>query len=110
MRKKKRDTKPGELCNWNYYGLDPHVFYATLDLGCAICGSDYMMVMDHDHVTNIVRGPLCNGCNGSIKPGLAMLKANVRNNPKYYLPLIAYLENPPGPWYNAPRAQVRSIK
>ncbi|MEV0830935.1 MULTISPECIES: endonuclease domain-containing protein [Streptosporangiaceae] len=31
---------------------------------CAICGGQtYDMVMDHDHVTNLVRGYLCRSCN-----------------------------------------------
>lgn len=37
--------------------------------GCAVCGSDEKLFVDHDHATGIVRDLLCNGCNCAL--GLA---------------------------------------
>ena len=33
---------------------------------CAVCGSNEKICVDHDHVTNEYRGPLCVGCNAAL--------------------------------------------
>ena len=33
--------------------------------GCAVCGSDQELCVDHNHTTGEVRGVLCNSCNAS---------------------------------------------
>lgn len=49
------------------YGLTPEQYaemYVAQDGCCAICGLwQEVLVVDHDHETNRVRGLLCDGCN-----------------------------------------------
>lgn len=50
------------------YGIDGKTYLALLSAqagACAICGDDirYRATVDHNHLTGMVRGLLCNGCN-----------------------------------------------
>lgn len=47
------------------YGITPQE-KAALGTICAICGSTYMLCIDHDHKTNKVCGRLCSKCNKAI--------------------------------------------
>lgn len=44
------------------YGLTAEAQKALLAQGCQICG-DVATHIDHDHVSGMVRGGLCNNCN-----------------------------------------------
>jgi len=66
------------------YGLTPDT-YAEILTGqnnlCAICKTDSDLVIDHDHVTNKVRGFLCNNCNvalGMFKDSVMLLKSGIK--------------------------------
>ena len=52
------------------YGLLPGDYESMLDMQdgrCAVCGrGDRRLCIDHNHVTGVVRGLLCFGCNTSI--------------------------------------------
>ncbi len=50
-------------------------------------GSTRSLSTDHDHTTGVVRGALCKHCND--------LLGRVRDDPRYFRRMIAYLENPP---------------
>ncbi len=52
---------------------------------CLICNVEDMLVVDHNHKTNEVRGLLCNGCNCAI--GL------LRDDPAILQSAITYLES-----------------
>jgi hypothetical protein len=58
---------------------------------CAICGSSdnggVALGVDHDHVTGIVRGLLCDKCNQAI--------GALREDPQLFQKAIAYLRRPP---------------
>ncbi|MEV7535466.1 endonuclease domain-containing protein [Streptomyces hydrogenans] len=41
------------------------LFLAFHDERCAVCGKRRPLVEDHDHHTRLVRGLLCNSCNGT---------------------------------------------
>lgn len=48
------------------YGLSEEVYQQMIknqEGRCAACHSSEKLVMDHDHLSGIVRGLLCNGCN-----------------------------------------------
>ena len=48
------------------YGLTLDQYYAleeSQDFVCAICGEECELHVDHNHITNKVRGLLCKGCN-----------------------------------------------
>ena len=54
---------------WVRYRLtesDYKELLAKQDNGCAICGSDETLCVDHCHETNEIRGILCRRCNVSI--------------------------------------------
>lgn len=77
----------------NRYGItDDQVRTVEATTACTICGSpepgERGWVVDHDHVTNEVRGALCRFCN----VGLGMFKDDVIALEA----AIAYLKNPPG--------------
>lgn len=56
---------------------------------CAVCQHQYRkLVLDHDHATGLVRGALCNGCNGA--EGWT-----VEARPELVEPLRKYRANPP---------------
>jgi hypothetical protein len=50
-------------------------------------GSTRSLSTDHDHGTGVVRGALCKHCND--------LLGRVKDDPRYFQRMIAYLENPP---------------
>lgn len=50
-------------------------------------GNTRALSIDHDHKTGVVRGALCKHCND--------LLGRVRDDPRYFIRMIAYLENPP---------------
>lgn len=68
------------------------------DSRCAIClikedsfngmGKYKMLYIDHDHVTNLVRGLLCPSCN--------LLLGAAKDNPDILEKAATYLRNPPG--------------
>lgn len=53
---------------------------------CMICGSIEKLVVDHDHMTNKIRGMLCNHCNRGL--------GHFRDNTKTLSKAIDYLNNP----------------
>ncbi len=64
------------------YGMTPDEYDAFLEQPCAICGGE-AEVVDHDHATGEVRGPLCGNCNKSL--GL------MRDDPDRLVSAAAYL-------------------
>jgi hypothetical protein len=50
-------------------------------------GKTRSLSTDHDHVTGVIRGALCKHCND--------LLGRVRDDPRYFARMMAYLENPP---------------
>jgi hypothetical protein len=50
-------------------------------------GQTRALSTDHDHKTGVIRGKLCKHCND--------LLGRVRDDPRYFLLMAAYLENPP---------------
>lgn len=50
-------------------------------------GASRALSTDHDHKTGVVRGALCKHCND--------LLGRVRDDPRYFRRMAAYLENPP---------------
>lgn len=49
-----------------YYNLTLEEKEALLEDGCEVCGSMVRLVVDHNHATGAVRGPLCSRCNVGI--------------------------------------------
>lgn len=64
----------------NMYGLtrrDYEVMCKTQENRCGICGKECKLYIDHNHITNVIRGLLCNNCNlglGHFKDCLQTLK------------------------------------
>jgi hypothetical protein len=50
-------------------------------------GASRALSTDHDHKTGVVRGKLCKHCND--------LLGRVKDDPEFFLRMIAYLKNPP---------------
>jgi len=50
-------------------------------------GKTRSLSTDHDHQTGVVRGALCKHCND--------LLGRVRDDPRYFQRMLAYLDNPP---------------
>jgi hypothetical protein len=52
----------------NKYGLSREEMDALIAAhpACRICGSRSRLCVDHDHVTDCVRGMLCTGCNAAL--------------------------------------------
>lgn len=70
----------------NLYGITLEAYNNMLSFqssGCAVCGSDKKLVLDHDHNNGQVRAILCNDCN------LAL--GRVKDNPQTLLKLVDYL-------------------
>lgn len=57
------------------YGLSIEEYDNLVANPCSICGSNDSVVIDHDHNTNKIRGPLCKRCN----QGLGLFKDNVQS-------------------------------
>lgn len=53
--------------------------------GCAVCSNPWAAVVDHDHLTGLVRGYLCRDCNGGVDACRHLEGC----------PCAAYLVNPP---------------
>ncbi|WP_352302763.1 endonuclease VII domain-containing protein [Kineosporia sp. NBRC 101731] len=66
------------------YGLTPERYEEMLEQQqgrCAICRRDEPLVIDHDHLTGIVRELLCNKCNcaiGLLRDDPALVRASAR--------------------------------
>jgi len=88
---RKRPKASGEN-HWNWKGsfygrrkiakLKPKVIKSGM---CEVCGSDKRIVYDHNHITGIFRGWLCNNCNVAL--------GMVRDNPSTLKLLVAYIES-----------------
>lgn len=50
-------------------------------------GATRSLSTDHDHQTGLIRGQLCKHCND--------LLGRVRDDPAYFIAMLAYLTNPP---------------
>jgi hypothetical protein len=88
---KKHKKKINDKTRERRYGLskEQHAqLLITQQFVCAVCSElKPKLWVDHDHVTNVVRGLLCPGCNtalGAFKDDPALLTA-----------AISYLQNPP---------------
>lgn len=69
------------------YGLTPDLEVEMLKKQsnvCAICGSDSILCVDHDHHTGVIRGLLCYKCNTSL--------GGFGDNLEGLLKAVAYLE------------------
>lgn len=69
------------------YGLDQQTYdalVASQNGQCAICGSEAPLAIDHDHITNKVRGLLCRNCNIGI--------GHFRDSERHLERAIAYLK------------------
>jgi hypothetical protein len=73
---------------WHKYKLDPETL-AQLGTSCSICGSTDKLVVDHDHISGLIRGKLCVRCNS----GLGMFTDSVEKLQK----AISYLQTPREP-------------
>lgn len=72
----------------NKYGLSSEEYYALFENQnnkCAICGCEFSDsvkgFVDHDHITNKVRGLLCSTCNsllGMAKDNIEILKSSIK--------------------------------
>lgn len=70
---------------------------------CAICRVELIEpVVDHEHLSGLIRGALCLQCNS----GIGFFK----DDPEKMLAAIAYLANPPGPSILGPRPQQLTIE
>lgn len=65
------------------YGLGPDEYRAMVEVRgsrCDICGQVAELQVDHDHLTNVVRGLLCFNCNigiGHFKDDVKILKSAI---------------------------------
>lgn len=78
------------------YGLTPAQDMALLlaqGRECAVCHKPFTRTdvprRDHDHLTGLIRGMLCNGCNQSF--GLH------HDNAAWFRAMADYLDDPPAP-------------
>lgn len=59
------------------YGLTPEQMAEIKKTGCELCGSHLQLHIDHNHITNEIRGVLCTNCNrglGHFKDSPELLK------------------------------------
>ena len=59
------------------YGLTPEQMTEMKKTGCELCGSTLQLHIDHNHITNEIRGVLCTNCNrglGHFKDSPELLK------------------------------------
>jgi Recombination endonuclease VII len=66
-----------------FYGITVTEYEALMAKGCALCGENKNMHLDHNHVTGKIREPLCQRCNQGI--GL------FRENPELLIRAAIYL-------------------
>ncbi len=70
-RCKNSDRRKWLISNYNISLKDYGLFLLKQDGRCAICKIhqnelNYSLCVDHDHITNKVRGLLCKGCNSGL--------------------------------------------
>jgi hypothetical protein len=53
----------GPMKKWKLSVADYQKLQDNQRYGCAICGSLFDEVIDHDHITGKIRGLLCRSCN-----------------------------------------------
>lgn len=70
------------------YGLSLEVAEEMLAKGCAICGGQDKLHIDHDHRTGKVRGCLCEPCNHGV--------GRFRDNPDFLRAAADYVERAKG--------------
>lgn len=75
----------------------PRLYAWSTDRGCAICGGDRGLVVDHCHTTGLVRGLICRECNsmegtGSLAP--YMIRWRSGWNPATFLGIEEECINP----------------
>lgn len=92
-RKKNRSRASHEARVIRTYGLGKGEYKTLLEAQggrCAIClgKRSYRLPVDHSHKTDLLRGLLCNMCNGRLLPA-------ARDNPDILRAAADYLENPP---------------
>lgn len=89
-------SEPDDGSNsWKVYGITAAVRaqIASLQDGrCSICGEERPLVIDHDHVTNRVRGLICGRCNTALGRA-ADEAARLRAKSARLLRSAAYLEH-----------------
>lgn len=87
------------------YGLSDEEYnriHAEQSGKCAICGDDKKkLCVDHDHVSNVVRGLLCGQCNVAI--GMLSENADTLRN------AIVYIENGGRQWTRTTLLSERSV-
>jgi len=72
---------------WGSSLKEKHAIWKEQNERCAICGKKIPMLespFDHDHLTNHVRGVLCDNCNKGL--------GNFRDNPEYLINAVFYLK------------------
>ena len=90
---KRRKAKAHDKRMCEVYGLNPGEYVRILEaqnFACAVCLKQfpYMLDLDHDHKTGIVRGLLCKSDNRKVLP-------YAKDDPKRLRAAAEYLENPP---------------
>ena len=74
VRKKKHGERANTVMHARTrYGLTLEEYDAIVSQPCRICEAKDDIVVDHDHATGKLRGPLCRRCN----QGLGMFRDNV---------------------------------
>lgn len=66
------------------YGLTMNEVTVLRSAGCSVCGSTDRVVIDHCHITEKVRGALCNNCNVAL--------GHAKESPERLRQLASYLE------------------
>ncbi|UUV32283.1 endonuclease VII domain-containing protein [Amycolatopsis roodepoortensis] len=82
---------PAPQARWVLLRLLAHL----QDGRCASCGTTpERLVLDHDHESGLIRGALCDGCNGAEGGGFGADRRELR--------LVAYRANPPAAMFGWP--------